>query len=64
MTYLEREQEANNIVDDILDEYGLERLPIIDLDVAIETVGTYGHEGEDLEEIAKMMVSITAGALN
>ena len=63
MTHLEREQEANNIIDDIIDEHGLELLPILDLEDAIETVETYGHQGEDLEEIAKMVVSIMSGEI-
>ena len=63
MTHLEREQEANNIIDDIIDEHGLELLPILDLEDAIETVETYGHQGEDLEEIAKMVVTIMSGEI-
>ena len=63
MTHLEREQEANNIIDDIIDEHGMELLPILDLEDAIETVETYGHQGEDLEEIAKMVVSIMSGEI-
>ena len=63
MTEKERETEANNIVDDIIDEHGMELLPILDLEDAIETVETYGHEGEDLQEIAKMVVVIMAGEI-
>jgi len=63
MTYLEREQEANNIIDDIIEEHGMELLPILDLEDAIETVETYGHRGEDLAEIAKMVVSIMSGEI-
>jgi hypothetical protein len=60
MDYLEREKEANNIVDDIIEEHGMELLPILDLEDAIATVETYGHTGDDLQEIAKIVVSIMA----
>ena len=63
MTHLEREKEANNIIDDIIEEHGMELLPILDLEDAIETVETYGHQGEDLAEIAKMVVSIMSGEI-
>ena len=63
MTEKERETEANNIVDDIIEENLMELIALIDLDDAIATVGTYGHEGEDLQEIAKMVVVIMAGEI-
>ena len=63
MTHLEREQEANDIIDDIIEEHGMEFLPVLDLEDAIATVGTYGHQDEDLQEIAKMVVSIMSGEI-
>lgn len=64
MTEEERELEANNIVDDIIEEHGMELIPLLDLEDAIATVGTYGHKGEDLQEISKRVVVIMAGELD
>jgi hypothetical protein len=64
MTEDERMFEAQNIVDDINDEHGdYAPLGTITLEEAIDTVETYGYEGEDLEEISRMVVVIMEGIL-
>jgi hypothetical protein len=51
-------------VDDISDEHG-EFAPFgsITLDEARDTVESYGYEGNDLEDIAKLVVSLMGGLL-
>jgi hypothetical protein len=64
MTEDERMFEAQNIVDDIHDEHGYDApLGTITLEEARDTVETYGYEGEDLEEISRMIVAIMEGIL-
>lgn len=64
MTEDERMFEAQNIVDDIQDEHGYDApLGTITLEEARDTVETYGYEGEDLEEISRMIVVIMEGIL-
>jgi len=60
----EKMLEAQNIVDDISDEHG-EFAPFgsITLDEARDTVESYGYEGNDLEDIAKLIVSLMGGLL-
>jgi hypothetical protein len=64
MTEDERMLEAQNIVDDINDEHG-EDAPFgtITLEEAKDTVETYDYEGEDLEEISRMVVVLMDGIL-
>jgi hypothetical protein len=64
MTDDERMFEAQNIVDDIYEEHG-EFVPhgVISLEEAKNTVETYGYEGEDLDEISRMLVTIMEGIL-
>ena len=64
MTEDERMFEAQNIVDDIQDEHGYDApLGTITLEEAKDTVETYGYEGEDLDEISRMIVVIMEGIL-
>lgn len=64
MTEDERMFEAQNIVDDIRDEHGdLAPFHTISLEEAKDTVESYGYEGEDLAEIARMVVGIMEGIL-
>lgn len=49
--------EAQKISEDILEEQGDLAPQSIDLEEALETVSCYGYEGEELESIAKELVS-------
>lgn len=64
MTEDERMFEAQNIVDDIQDEHGYDApFGTITLEEARDTVETYGYEGEDLDEISRMIVGIMEGII-
>ena len=63
MSKEEIELEAQNIAEDIYEEHGDLVHGIIDLADARLTVGTYGHEGDALEEISKHLVIIMDGFL-
>ena len=64
MTEDERMFEAQNIVDDIQEEQGYDApFGTITLEEAKDTVETYGFDGEDLEEISRMIVVIMEGIL-
>ena len=63
MSMEEIELEAQNIAEDIYEEHGDLVHGTINLDDARLTVGTYGYEGEDLEEISRMIVAIMEGIL-
>ena len=63
MSKEEIELEAQNIAEDIYEEHGDLVHGTINLDDARLTVGTYGYEGEDLEEISRMIVAIMEGIL-
>jgi hypothetical protein len=57
-------KEAQNIAEDIREEQGeLAPFGAITLEEARQTVSTYGHEGEDLEEISKALVITMEGIL-
>ena len=62
MTKEEAHIEAQRIAEDIYEEHG-EFAPhgVITLDEAKETVGSYGYEGSDLEDIAMELVAMMEG---
>jgi hypothetical protein len=63
MSKEEIELEAQNIAEDIYEEHGDLVHGTINLEDARLTVGTYGYEGDALEEISKHLVIIMDGFL-
>ena len=63
MSKEEIELEAQNIAEDIYEEHGDLVHGTINLDDARLTVGTYGYEGDVLEEISKHLVVVMDGFL-
>ena len=55
------ESEAQNILDDLLDERGgdMGELHGMSMEDALDTVGSYGHKGSKAKKIAKELVSMT-----
>ena len=54
------ESEAENILQDLLDERGgdIGELHGMEMEDALDTVETYGHKGSKAEKIAKELVSL------
>ena len=58
---LNNKKEAQNILEDILDERSPEELRGMTLDDAMETVEAYGYEGDQCKSIAKILHNLAEG---
>lgn len=54
-------EEAQNILDDLLEERSPEELQAMTIEDALETVEAYGYEGEELAQIAEMLHRLAEG---
>ena len=54
------QEEAQNILSDILEERDREEIALMTMKEAIETVECYGHEGDLLKEIAEHLFSLAS----
>jgi len=54
------QEEAQNILSDILEERDRSELMFMSMEDAIATVECYGHEGNLLKEIAEHLISLTS----
>jgi hypothetical protein len=55
------QEEAQNILDDILQEREPDELQGMTMEDAMETVKGYNHTGKEAEEIAKILHSLAEG---
>ena len=58
---IDPEQEAQDILDDILSERDPEELATMTMEDALETVEAYGHTGQDAKNIAAALHAIAEG---
>jgi hypothetical protein len=54
------QEEAQNILFDILEERDREEISLMTMEEAIETVKCYGHEGDLLNEIAEHLFLLSS----
>lgn len=58
---IDPEQEAQGILDDLMQERDPEELQAMSMEDALETVEAYGHTGENVKKIATALIALAEG---